>query len=158
MVKLSIIIPIYNLENYLEKCLDSIVCQDCQAIEVILVNDDSMDNSGAIADEYASYYSFISVIHQKNQGVSVARNQGLLKSGGEYVWFVDGDDWIGEQAISKILTLCQSNSDIVFIGSMQVIGDYYIENNHKDYSILSATDLIDNFEYLLSKNIIKYFP
>lgn len=70
-MKLSIIIPIYNLESYLEKCLDSIVCQDCQAIEVVLVNDGSVDNSGKIADDYANRYSFISVIHQENQGVSV---------------------------------------------------------------------------------------
>lgn len=156
-MKLSIIIPIYNLESYLEKCLDSIVCQDCQAIEVVLVNDGSVDNSGKIADDYANRYSFISVIHQENQGVSVARNNGLLIAKGDYIWFVDGDDWVDETAVNKITQLCAKGVDIIFIGKADVVDGLCLNSLSQSKSILTPKLLEENFLNLLSKNIT-YFP
>ncbi|WP_455640372.1 glycosyltransferase family 2 protein [Parabacteroides sp.] len=90
----SIIIPVYNSELYLEKCLDSIWNQNYQDFEVILINDGSTDKSGAICDEYAKKDARFHVFHQKNEGVSSARNKGLSVARGKYISFVDSDDWV----------------------------------------------------------------
>ena len=91
---ISIIIPVYNVAVYLPRCLDSILAQTYKNLEIILVDDGSKDNSGKVCDEYALKDSRIKVIHQKNQGVSVARNAGLRIAKGDYIGFVDSDDYI----------------------------------------------------------------
>lgn len=91
---ISVIVPVYNVEQYLQECLDSILLQTYQNIEIILINDGSSDNSGKICDEYAFRDARIKVIHKKNEGVSVARNVGLDSCNGEYICFIDGDDLI----------------------------------------------------------------
>ena len=88
----SVIIPVYNVEKYLEECIDSVLNQTCQNIEIILVDDGSTDSSGQICDKYAENNKHICVIHQKNGGLSDARNAGFLRAGGEYVYFLDSDD------------------------------------------------------------------
>ena len=92
--KISIIVPIYNTAKYLPACLDSIVNQTYQNLEVILVDDGSTDNSGVIANDYAKKDHRIKIIHQKNSGQSAARNAGLAKATGKYIGFVDSDDQI----------------------------------------------------------------
>lgn len=156
-MKLSIIIPIYNIEKYLSECLDSIVCQDCTNIEVILVNDGSTDNSGKIADSYAQKYFFIQVIHQKNQGVSVARNNGLLNSKGEYIWFVDGDDWIDHTALLKCDKMTALDADVVFFGSKEVYGQTAKKMTNFGHSILSVSLIENLLNDLLFANVIKWF-
>lgn len=103
---LSIIIPAYNVEKFLSKCLDSCLRQDVPitTYEIIIINDGSLDNTFLIATDYAKIYSNISVISQENKGLSVARNAGALQAKGDYVWFVDSDDWIEENCLSKIFT------------------------------------------------------
>lgn len=98
----SIIIPVYNVEKYIRECLDSIVKQSFTDYEVILVDDGSTDSSGAICDEYAAKYDSISVIHQENGGAASARNEGIKAAKGEWIWFVDSDDFISEDAL-KVL-------------------------------------------------------
>ncbi len=100
MIKISFIIPIYNVEKYLRKCVESLLAQDYENYEIILVDDGSMDRSGAICDEYSSpspitynQSPLIRVIHQENRGLSAARNAGLKVAKGEYVCFVDSDDY-----------------------------------------------------------------
>ena len=93
---ISIIVPIYNVEKYLSKCIDSILAQTYNDIEVILVDDGSPDNCPMICDEYAQKDNRVIVIHQKNAGVSAARNAGLKVAQGEYIGFVDPDDWISQ--------------------------------------------------------------
>lgn len=88
----SVIVPVYNAGKYLEKCIQSILCQTCRDFELLLVNDGSKDNSGAICEEYRKKDPRIKVIHKGNQGVSSARNEGLKRCRGEYVAFVDSDD------------------------------------------------------------------
>lgn len=101
-MKFSIVIPVYNVEKYIEKCLLSIVEQAYSDYEIIVVDDGSKDKSGQICDEFSKQYDNIKVIHIPNGGVSNARNTGLQKACGEYVWFIDSDDYIASDALSVI--------------------------------------------------------
>ena len=101
-MKFSIVIPVYNVEKYIEKCLLSIVEQTYSDYEIIVVDDGSKDKSGQICDEFAKQYDNIKVIHIPNGGVSNARNIGLQNASGEYVWFIDSDDYIAADALSVI--------------------------------------------------------
>ena len=91
---ISIIVPVYNVEKYLNECIDSIIAQTYSNIEIILVNDGSTDASGKICDEYAEKDGRIKVIHQVNAGLSAARNAGMAVATGEYLYFVDSDDYV----------------------------------------------------------------
>ena len=94
MAKVSVIVPVYNVEKYLKQCLDSIVDQTLEDLLIWQVDDGSVDSSGTICDEYAKNDSRVKVIHKENQGVSMARNTGLELATGEYVQFVDSDDYL----------------------------------------------------------------
>jgi glycosyltransferase involved in cell wall biosynthesis len=109
MIRISIVIPAFNVGFYLNKCIDSILMQDISKseIEVIIINDGSTDNSLSIAKEYQFKYDFITVISQDNAGLSQTRNLGLSIAKGNYIWFIDSDDWIKENCISNCLTLCE---------------------------------------------------
>ena len=110
---ISIIVPVYNVEEYLPECIDSLLNQDIKDIEIILVNDGSTDGSGSVCDEYSHKHSQICVIHQENAGVSAARNKGLDHARAPYISFVDSDDFIPSDHISILLnTIKESNSDI----------------------------------------------
>lgn len=91
---ISIIVPVFNKENYLRECLDSILNQDYQNFELIVINDGSTDSSKIICEEYAAKTDKIILVHKENGGVSSARNIGLQKAKGEWITFVDGDDYI----------------------------------------------------------------
>ena len=104
---LSVIVPVYNVEEYLARCVDSILAQTYQNLEVILVDDGAGDRSGAICDAFAARDSRVRVIHKENGGLSSARNAGLEAAGGEYIGFVDSDDWITEDAYANLLNLAE---------------------------------------------------
>lgn len=111
--KVSVIVPIYNVEKYLRKCIDSIIAQTYENIEVILVDDGSTDSCGVICDECAKEDSRIVVIHKKNAGVSAARNTGMAQCTGEYIFFVDSDDYLPMDSIEKLYdSLCVYEADI----------------------------------------------
>lgn len=113
-MKVSVIIPVYNVEKYLRRCLDSVVNQTYKDIEVILVNDGSPDNSKEICEEYVAKYSNIQLINQKNAGLGAARNTGLQYITGDAVTFVDSDDWIELDAIEySVASMKKSDADIV---------------------------------------------
>lgn len=99
----SIIVPIYNVEKYLPRCIDSILHQSCRDLDVILVDDGSPDDCGAICDAYAARDGRITVVHQENAGVSAARNAGLSRAKGEWIGFVDPDDFIAPDLYQKML-------------------------------------------------------
>src|SRR5690606_39722826 len=101
--KVSIIVPIFNVEKYLKRCIDSLINQSYKKIEIILINDGSEDNSATICKQYAATYQQIVYIEQENQGLSGARNTGIKNSTGEYILFVDSDDYIELDAV-EILT------------------------------------------------------
>lgn len=111
----SIIIPVYNVEKYLAQCLDSIINQTYQDIEIICINDGSTDSSKNILEKYASKDERFQLINQINQGSSVARNVGMRKASGKYLMFVDGDDWIDLNTCEKAVETAQKyDADLVF--------------------------------------------
>ena len=114
MAKVSIIVPVYKTEEYLSKCIDSILAQTFSDFECILVDDGSPDSCWKICDEYAVKDSRIIVIHQKNSGVAVARNIGLYKASGRWIMFVDSDDWIEPDLLDIAVSAAESHeADIV---------------------------------------------
>lgn len=104
---LSVIIPVYNVEEYLVKCVDSILNQTYRKLEVILVNDGSRDSSGSICDDFARKDSRVRVIHKENGGLSSARNAGMDAAAGEYISFIDSDDWIEPDSYERLLGLME---------------------------------------------------
>lgn len=132
--KISIIIPVYNAELYLKKCIDSVVNQTYQNLEIILINDGSIDRSLEICLEYAQKDERIIVIDlKKNSGQSNARNLGLEKSSGEYLGFVDSDDWIELDMFSYLVSLIkETESDVAKIQSRKVYQDEIILYNTKE--------------------------
>lgn len=108
--KVSIIVPVYKAEKYLNRCVDSILAQTLTDFECILIDDGSPDNCPAICDEYAKKDSRIKVIHQKNSGVSAARNRGIDEANGDWIGFVDSDDWIDSKTYETAFNYTKSNS------------------------------------------------
>ena len=125
--KISIIVPVYKVEQYLRRCLDSIVAQTCTDWECILIDDGSPDNSGKICDEYAEKDGRFKVIHQENQGVSAARNAGLDCARGEWVTFVDSDDWVERKMLYELLNFAlKNNAEVVVSGFYKSDGRTHI--------------------------------
>lgn len=121
--KISIIVPVYKVEQYLRRCLDSIASQTFTDWECILIDDGSPDKSGAICDEYAEKDSRFRVIHQKNAGVSAARNAGLDVARGEWIGFVDSDDWVEKDCYETALYLADENNADLVQWNMQAFSD-----------------------------------
>ena len=159
----SVIIPIYNAEKYLAYCIDSILSQEFNSLEIILINDGSSDNSEQICKYYASKDSRIHVFSKKNEGVSSARNLGLSKAKGEWICFIDADDLLKENFFSDAYnTIKLKNIDLYTFGCNTLKNNiekklfsykegYYNINTfwHEQYHHLAS------WGYLLSKNIIK---
>ena len=117
--KISVIVPVYNVEQYLERCVESIINQTYKNLEIILVDDGSTDNSGKLCDELAKKDNRIKVIHKENAGVSEARNSGIQKATGEYLCFVDADDFVMNDYIKYLHKLIAINcSDIAVCAKM----------------------------------------
>jgi glycosyltransferase involved in cell wall biosynthesis len=133
---LSVIVPVYNIQNYLQQCLDSILSQTFKDFELILVNDGSTDGSGLICDSYSKLDSRVLVIHQTNQGLSCARNNGIKIASGHYLSFIDGDDFISQDYFSVM--------------------DFMVKNPLCDMAVLQVCHFTENDEYLVAnrKHII----
>jgi glycosyltransferase involved in cell wall biosynthesis len=121
MPTISIIVPVYKVEKYLPRCLESILAQTFADFECILVDDGSPDNSPAICDDYANRDSRIVVMHQGNKGVAVARDAGLKKAQGEFIHFVDSDDWIESKALELLYKKQQETDADIVLGNMKNI-------------------------------------
>ena len=121
----SVIVPVYNVEDYLKECVDSILNQSFKDFEIILVNDGSTDNSGSLCDEFKANNENIIVVHKENGGLSSARNAGVKASSGKYLLFVDSDDFLAnEEALSNIVPFTNENKDIILLGMER----YYRDN------------------------------
>ncbi len=137
MTKISIIIPVYNAESYLEECLNSIICQDLEDIEIICVNDGSTDNSALILENYTEKDPRIINITQINGGVSQARNLGLKQASGDFILFVDADDFLAEHSL-KYLYDCTKKNDLDIL----VFGYYHLLNDN--ISVSAFVDIWKN--------------
>lgn len=155
---LSVIVPVYNVEKYLKKCLDSILMQTYKDYELILVNDGSTDNSSKICDEYANLNKNIKVIHKKNGGLSEARNIGLKTASKEYVFFIDSDDFLDDcKAFEKIIRRTdETKVDVLNFGFKK----YYEESNKmvsyfkkEDYIFKKNYDIKQTFSYIIKNNL-----
>ena len=117
-ILISVIVPVYNVEQYLERCIQSIINQTYDHLEILLVNDGSTDRSGAICDNFEQKDKRIKVFHIENGGSSIARNHGLRESKGDYIGFVDSDDWIRPEMYEELLNFAITNNlKVVEIGS-----------------------------------------
>ncbi|MGM9851677.1 MAG: glycosyltransferase family 2 protein [Muribaculaceae bacterium] len=136
---LSIIVSVFNIEHYLPRCIDSIVNQTCNDIEVILVDDGSTDDSGIICDRYSAMYNYIKVIHKSNGGLTSARYAGYKSSSGKYIWFVDGDDFIEKGACEKLISYITKNKFQLLVCA------YNRYQDQQKYSIHNTNIINDNF-------------
>ena len=148
--KFSIIIPIYGIEKYIRKCIDSVVGQNYSNYEVILVDDGSPDDCPLICDEYANRYDHIVVIHKDNGGLSDARNTGIKKAMGDYIIFLDGDDyWLEFDILDRLnKRICQYESDVICLNYKKV----FETGKEYDYFPLKFDMPINN----MGKNSIQY--
>lgn len=116
-VAISVLVPVYNVESTLDRCMESILHQTFQDFEVILVDDGSTDNSGAICDRYAERYENVRVIHKENEGLGPTRNRGIRAAQGEFVYHCDSDDWLKEDLLEKAYkAITESNADVAVFG------------------------------------------
>lgn len=126
--KFSFIIPVYNMEKYLTECLNSVFNQTVKDFEVILINDGSTDSSGEICDQYSKKYDFVHTIHQKNEGLSEARNAGIKLAKGDYIVLLDSDDFIRENALEILSKIIDARHPEVIISNY-----YYTYENGKNF-------------------------
>lgn len=140
--KISIIVPVYNAEKYLHRCIDSILTQTFSDFELLLIDDGSTDNSGAICDEYAKTDSRIKVFHKENGGVSSARNLGLAKAHGEWIAFVDADDKLDSKMYELLFDKAiYTNADIV-------VCDFYLDYGNTLKVVKSMPDSICKTDFI----------
>lgn len=145
MFKISVVIPVYNVEKYLHRCIDSILEQTYKKLEVILVDDGSTDNSSEICDYYMQKDERIKVIHKKNGGLSSARNAGLDIASGDYISFVDSDDWIVEDIYEHCIDLVEAiNYDVVDFNCIFTNGELMKINS----DIIYKTEIVEGKEIL----------
>lgn len=158
----SIIVPVFNVEKYIEKCLKSLIDQTYKNIEVIIIDDGSTDSSGIICDKYSKNDKRIKVIHKKNEGVSTARNEGMKQAKGDYIFFIDSDDYLDFDVIDKMVEELE-NADIIKI-SHKLIKDNKEIRRILNVGIFSKEEYIEkvltgnigghSWGYLLSRDIV----
>ncbi len=139
----SFIIPAYNIEKYLPRCIESILTQSYTHYEIILIDDGSDDKTGLICDEYSTSYPFIKAIHQENKGLSAARNKGIDMAVGKWIWFVDGDDYLEAKILRHMIKLTECEDyDLIVTG-------YDISNEEKNNKMFEHFHKKLTFEEML---------
>ena len=151
VMKLSIIVPIYNVAPYLRKCVDSLLAQDISDYEIILVDDGSPDECPQICNQYAERYSNIKVIHQANAGLSVARNTGIAAATGDYILFVDSDDYLQPNVLGALMEQVErDNLDVLRFNYQNINEQYEIFLPFKDAKrdVDYSEDIVDGETFL----------
>lgn len=144
-VIVSVIVPVYNVENYLHRCVESLMNQTFSDYEILLIDDGSTDDSSKICDEVAQKYDKVKVFHKRNGGLGSARNYGLSYANGNYVCFIDSDDIVRETYIEKLLkAITESNADISICGYEYRLGKHSIINQSKD-RVCTGAELLREF-------------
>ena len=153
MVKFSIIIPVYNVSNYLKKCLDSLVNQTYKNYEAIIVCDKCDDNSEEIVDEYVKKYSTISKIYREKTGLSGARNIGVNKSTGDYLLFLDGDDYFEDNLLEVLNDNIDKNLELLRFQAQDVLKDKIVKHSETGFDKTSGIDAFNSiFTYHYIEN------
>lgn len=155
MPLLSVIIPIYNVERYLHQCVDSVLCQRFDNMEIILVNDGSPDSCPQICNEYAEKYPFIKVLHKENGGLSDARNEGLKAASGEYVIFMDSDDWWNTNvSVKTMLEEARKKPEIdmfLFYAYDYIEGEgFFQRDEHRNFKNIDVSSVKAYYQSLLN--------
>lgn len=166
MPNVSVVVPIYNKEEFLRQCVDSLLVQTLDDIEIILVDDGSVDSSGAIADSYASEHENITVIHRDNGGLGPARNSGIDVANGEFIGFVDADDWVEPSMFERLyLEASTMGADIVVSGHCDVTNGKktYVKRHPLSGHTLEGQDSIDPYRrnlygHALNDSVVEAFP
>lgn len=141
-IKVSIVVPVYNVEKYLEQCVDSLLAQTIDSKEIILVDDGSTDSSGKLCDAYAEKNACVRVIHKQNGGLGSARNAGVKHVTGEYLYFIDSDDWLETDALETLYAAAKRDDlDIVLFGARAVFDQPAGETRQADISYERHADL-----------------
>lgn len=154
-MKVSVVVPVYNTEKYLKRCLDSLVNQTLKDIEIIIINDNSPDNSKLILDEYEKKYkSKIKVFHNKtNKGIGYNRNLGIKKATGEYISFVDSDDWVDNDYLESMYLLATKNKLDFVVCEVKKIDDNDNILGYENIPAFDISNLLDNKQLLLDVNL-----
>ena len=151
----SVIVPVYNTERYLRTCIDSIICQTHGAIEIILIDDGSDDSSGAVCDEYARSDNRIRAIHTGNSGPAAARNAGIQHSQGKFLFFLDSDDYIEQNALALLIANYRKHKADIVVGDFRGIEDNNPGPGHKGVfpgdRLLARQDIMDYARSYLRK-------
>lgn len=161
-IEISVVIPLYKVENYMKKCVDSILNQTFKDFEIILVDDGSPDSCGVIADEYAENYPSIKVIHKENGGLSSARNAGMEIATGKYILFVDSDDWVEKQLLEKAYAIMEETDSEICIFNVMRINEIaqinYVQADNVERKINVESYGADNYivNYLLNPKAHRY--
>ncbi|MBQ9032185.1 MAG: glycosyltransferase family 2 protein [Parasporobacterium sp.] len=145
--KISIIIPVYNVENYIAKCLDTCIAQTLYDIEIVCVDDGSTDGSGRILDHYAALDNRVKVIHKQNAGVSAARNDGIRASSGTWLMFVDSDDYLALNACEVVWKESLSNSSELIVHGGYLVPDYPKPESWKYWGVITDKKYYREFEF-----------
>ncbi len=138
---ISIVVPVYNVEKYLNKCIESIINQSYSNLEIILVDDGSKDSSGIMCDSYILKDKRIKVIHKENGGLSDARNVGIDKAKGEYIVFIDSDDWIDEKMIEILYNIIKKNNSDISICDYFLAYNEEIQTQKEDIEIINLSNI-----------------
>ncbi len=149
----SVIIPVYKVEKFICRCIDSAIGQTYKNMEIILINDGSPDRCGEICDDYAKKDKRIRVIHQKNQGVSAARNAGLEIAAGQWLYFLDSDDYISSHAIEKMVSTAEDGNYDIVIG-----GFYIVTSDKKTVSRSENWERTDDLTEIRRKILLDELP
>ena len=153
----SIIVPVYNMEKYMHECIDSIIGQDCEDYELILVDDGSKDESGKICDEYAKVFDRIRVIHKENGGLASARNAGLDEAKGEWILFIDSDDYIEKGTLSFLKKTVQKNPAELYTFNLNKVnenGEVIGRDIHHIENYIEMIKEADKAEFIYEKLLL----
>ena len=155
---ITIVIPIYKVQEYLEKCLNSVICQTYTNLEIILVDDGSPDNCGQICDDYAKKDSRIKVIHKENGGLSDARNAGIKNATGKYITFVDSDDYITEDYVEYLYNLIKKNDSKLSICGIKTVwkNDKKCENEKERIECLNSQEVFERMLFAKGIEVAAY--
>lgn len=149
-MKVSVIIPVYNVEKYLPRCIKSVLDQTYQDLEIIFVDDGTKDNSGVMCDEFATKDNRIRVIHKENGGLSSARNAGIEIATGDAIFFLDSDDYISKECIEKMVSLMKENNADISIVQMKYISE---DVNNECADIKSENIVVMNSERAIEESL-----